>query len=124
MVAPIFKRLINNDKDEIFHSSTFARAQNGEAIGAASSTSYSIRQQINSNRQNIGAYKDSIVANQRNTTSKAATYENPGTLIRSAVPGMDNSASTPVGAASSRAAFNASASQFSRVQPQKPAPKP
>ena len=70
---PFLKYVMKDNKEDIFHSSAYAKAQNGGGIGAASSESYQVRVKINENRQNIKGYGDSeIMSGLRNQMPKAA----------------------------------------------------
>ncbi len=71
--APIVKRLIDGDRAQIFHSSAYARAQNGGGMGAASAESFAQRQRTEQNRQNIRKYSDSLVAERRFNTDAIRT---------------------------------------------------
>lgn len=70
---------MKDKKEDVFHSSAYAKAQNGASIGVASSESYQVRVNINQNRQNIKGYKDSELMNgirsQMPKAAKAATSE-------------------------------------------------
>lgn len=62
---PLAKRLIHEERKNVFHSSAYAKAQSGEVIGAASIESFDERQKIEQNRKIIRGYNDSRVATQR-----------------------------------------------------------
>ena len=75
---PFFKYLIKDKKEDIFHSSAYAKAQNGASIGVASSGSYQARVNVNQNRQKVRGYKDSeIMRSVGKEIRKAETYKAP-----------------------------------------------
>ena len=59
---PFTQFLIKGKKQDFFHSSAYGKAQSGNVIGVASTESFSQRQKIEHNRQNIRRYKDSKIA--------------------------------------------------------------
>lgn len=61
---PFLKRLMSDKTEDVVHSSTYARAQN-ENIGVASTESFSLRQEIDQNRQVVKRYRDSGIVNER-----------------------------------------------------------
>ena len=65
MDNPFAKRLMKDDRAEIFHSSAYGRAQSGGAMGAASTESFEERKKIDESRKTIRKYDDSMVAEQR-----------------------------------------------------------
>ena len=75
MKNPLLKYVINPDKEEVFHSSAFARAQNGGNIGSASSETFANRRRLDQNRQFIRGYGDSNIGNASNPALRAKTYE-------------------------------------------------
>ena len=58
-INPLIKYLAKNKSEEVFHSSAYARTQNGSNMGAASSQSFAERKRIEENRQRIRGYRDS-----------------------------------------------------------------
>ncbi len=75
---PFLKYLIKDKKEDVFHTSGYAKAQNGDNIGAASAESYAVRVNINQNRKRIRNYSDSrLVAGARMNAPKAKVYEPP-----------------------------------------------
>lgn len=58
----ILNRLMRDEKKDIVHSSGFAKAQNGDSMGAASGESFKRRQNIEKSRQVIRSYGDSRIA--------------------------------------------------------------
>ena len=75
---PFLKYVIKDNKEDVFHSSGYAKVQNGASFGAASSESYQVRVNINQNRQKVRGYGDSeIMAGARSQGPKAKTYTPP-----------------------------------------------
>lgn len=73
---PFLKYLIKDKKEDVFHSSGYAKAQNGGNIGAASTDSYAVRVNVNQCRQMVRGYKDSELMNGTgNKKPKAETHE-------------------------------------------------
>lgn len=73
------KFIVKNKKEDVIHSSAFAKVQNSEGIGVASSQSFSDRMKIEQNRNRIRGYGDSQVVVQSRASSgiKAKTYTPP-----------------------------------------------
>ena len=69
---------MKDSKEDVFHSSAYAKAQSGATLGAASSESYQVRVNINQNRQNIKGYKNSELMMSRNPELKAAAFKPEG----------------------------------------------
>lgn len=63
MNNPFIKYVMKEKKEDIFHSSAYGKAQNGEAIGAASTEGFNDRMKIDRNRQIVKGYNDSRVVN-------------------------------------------------------------
>ena len=63
MNNPFIKYVMKEKKEDIFHSSAYGKAQNGEAIGAASVEGFDERLKIDRNRQIVKGYNDSRVVN-------------------------------------------------------------
>lgn len=59
MNNPLLKYVSHPDKDEVFHSSAFARSQNSGQIGTASSETFAARRTLDQNRQFVKRYGDS-----------------------------------------------------------------
>lgn len=57
----IFSRFVN-DSDKPFHTSGYAKAANGDRIGAVSAQSFSQRLSVHQTRQSVRAYKESMIA--------------------------------------------------------------
>lgn len=75
---PFLKYLIKDDKQDVFHSSEYARAQSGDTMGASSTESFQVRVNINQNRTRIRGYNDSrIVTGAKMNAPKAKTYAPP-----------------------------------------------
>jgi len=75
---PFLKYVMKDKKEDVFHSSAYAKAQNGASFGAASTESYKVRVNINQNRTMVGDYsKSKIGARTVNRAPKAQTYTPP-----------------------------------------------
>lgn len=75
---PFLKYLIKDEKQDVFHSSGYAKVQSGNTIGAASTESYQVRVNVNQNRTRIRGYNDSrIVTGARMNAPKAKTFAPP-----------------------------------------------
>ena len=87
---PFLKYLIKDKKEDIFHTSGYAKAQNGANMGAASTESYQVRVNVNQNRQKIQGYNRSrLVTGAMANAPKPKTYEAPKvgeTTARAAIP--------------------------------------
>lgn len=59
----ILKYIKKDKKEDIFHSSVYARAQGKANFGAASTESFSKRRQLDKNRQVVRGYSESHIAN-------------------------------------------------------------
>lgn len=83
---------MKDQKEDIFHSSAYAKVQSGDTLGAASSQSYQVRVNINKNRQNIQGYgKSDLMMGARKQGPKAKPYTPPqggagGAAHRGAMP--------------------------------------
>lgn len=78
MKNPLLKYVMKEEKEDIFHSSAYGKAQNGAGIGAASVQSFRERQAIEANRQKIGNYGSSAIANNMiGNGPRAKTYTPP-----------------------------------------------
>lgn len=55
------KHIVKTDDNQLFHTSGYAQATNGNRIGAVSTSSFERRQQIEKNRQRVGGYKMSAI---------------------------------------------------------------
>lgn len=85
---------MKDQKEDVFHSSAYAKAQSGTAFGAASSESYQVRVNINQNRQKVRGYGDSeLMMGAKSQGPKAKAYTPPqsgntsgGVTSRAAMP--------------------------------------
>jgi hypothetical protein len=57
------KHIVKADDSKPFHTSGYAVAANGNSIGSVSTVSFEKRLQIDQNRQKIGNYSRSAIAN-------------------------------------------------------------
>lgn len=75
---PFLKYVMKDQKEDVFHSSAYAKAQNGAAIGASSSESYQVRVNIDKNRTKVRGYGDSeLMTVVRSNGPKAKAYTAP-----------------------------------------------
>lgn len=58
---PFLKYVIKDSKEDVFHSSAYAKAQNGASLGAASTETYQARVNVNNNRQVVRGYNESSI---------------------------------------------------------------
>ena len=73
---PFLKYMMKDEKKDVFHSSAYAKAQSGAAIGSASTESFNVRVNVNQNRQIVRGYRDSkIMADANKNAPKAKTWE-------------------------------------------------
>ena len=63
MKNPFIKYVMKDKKEDIFHSSAYGKAQNGEVIGVASTESFDERMKVEQNRQVVQGYNDSAIVN-------------------------------------------------------------
>ncbi len=105
----IVHRMINGERSQIFHSSAYARAQSGTAMGAASTESFAQRQALEQNRQNVRKYGDSLVAGQRfNTLNRQEAAQQSGNVASAGgVGGEGNAGGVGLGARPREAAADA-----------------
>ena len=69
---------MKDKKEDVFHSSAYAKAQNGTALGAASTESYQVRVNIDKNRTKVRGYGDSeIMTGAHSNGPRVKTYEPP-----------------------------------------------
>ena len=82
---------MKDEKKDVFHSSAYAKAQNGDNIGVASTESYNVRVNISQNRSKVGGYRDSeIMRGSKENGPRAKTYtppENTGEMGGGAMAG-------------------------------------
>jgi len=75
---PFLKYVMKDKKEDVFHSSAYAKAQNGSALGAASTESYQVRVNVYQNRSKVRGYGDSeLMRGARMNGPKAKTYTPP-----------------------------------------------
>ncbi|MBQ8985020.1 hypothetical protein IJ076_00450 [Candidatus Saccharibacteria bacterium] len=85
---PFLKYMMKDKKEDVFHSSAYAKVQNGAGIGAASTESYRVRVNIDRNRQVVRGYKDSkIINDSKNQIQKAKTYDAASDLMNKDLSG-------------------------------------
>lgn len=71
----LIKRFSKTSTSDVAHSSEYANAQNNNNFGATTSESFEQRREIDENRQIVQGYRQSMVAQQVNTTPRAKTYQ-------------------------------------------------
>ena len=80
MNNPFLKRLMKDKKEDVVHSSAYAKVQNSNGIGVASVETFSGRLAIEQNRQVVRGYGDSKIVNEaRGNAPRAKKYEPPET---------------------------------------------
>ncbi len=73
---PLLKYMMKNEaKSEVFHSSGYARAQNGGNMGATTAESFSQRQSIEERRKFIQGFRNARIAQSRNLSLRAKSLE-------------------------------------------------
>ncbi len=73
---PFLKYVMKAEKGEVFHSSAYGKAQNGAAMGVASTESFAKRKMMEQNRQRVRGYRDAEVVSQaRAGAPRARTYD-------------------------------------------------
>ena len=75
------KYVMKEEKEDIFHSSAYGKAQNGDGIGVSSAESFATRRKIDQNRQVIKGYGNSNLVGQaigNGPRAKAYTPPAPG----------------------------------------------
>ena len=77
-INPFTKYLIKDKKEDIFHSTAYAKAQSGAAMGAVSAQGFAERQKMEQNRQVIQGYGASRIANSSiGSGPRAKTFTPP-----------------------------------------------
>lgn len=80
---PFLKYIMKDEKQDVFHSSAYAKAQSGAALGSASSESYNVRVNINQNRTKVRGYGDSeIMTGAKMNGPRAKVYTPPEKNIK------------------------------------------
>ncbi len=69
MDGDLLKRIMSKKKEDVFHSSAYAKAQNQGGIGSASMQTFNQRRKIDQNRSMINKYSDSKVATETGKSS-------------------------------------------------------
>ena len=78
MSINIIKRVMKDDKEDIFHSSAYGKAQNGAGMGVSSVESFAARRKIDQNRRVVKGYGDSNLVGQAISNGpRAKTYTPP-----------------------------------------------
>ena len=73
---PFLKRLIKDNREDIVHTSAYAKAQNAGGMGTASTQGFGDRMRVEQNRTVVGRYRDSKVVNEVfDGATKAKTYD-------------------------------------------------
>ena len=82
MNNPFLKRLMKDKKEDIMHSSVYAKAQSAGVMGATSTTGFTERLGIDNNRQMVSKYHDSgVVSRVYRKTPGESVVEKRGTMI-------------------------------------------
>lgn len=98
-MVDIFSKYVMKDenKSEVFHSSAYGQAQNGESLGSASTESFETRRNQDQNRQFIQGYNSSKVMGSAFSPAARPATVKPGDLPTSRIssasrPGMPSGA--------------------------------
>ncbi len=75
---PFLKYVMKDKKEDVFHSSAYAKAQSGEGIGAASTLGYQARVNLDRNRTAVRGYGESeIMTGAKANGPRAKVYTPP-----------------------------------------------
>lgn len=74
---PFLKYVMKDNKEDIFHSSAYGKAQNADGMGTASTETFAARRATESNRQFVKSYGDSRIGSASNPACRAKTYTPP-----------------------------------------------
>ncbi len=79
MTSLLSKYIIKDNKDDVFHSTAYSKAQNGGSMGAASTETFAARQALERNRQHIANYHQSNIMGKNivQGAPKPKTYQPP-----------------------------------------------
>ncbi len=105
----IYYAMRQHERNDFFHSSTYANAQNKGGIGVASGESFRVRQSLEKRRQHIQNYRKSKIGNSYYDGREAKTYSYTEDMDNMSSRRNDsNSAHNPMDIAVQRARFNSS----------------
>ena len=65
----IKKYIIKDNKEDVFHTSAYSKAQSGSSMGSSSSMSFNDRLAIDRNRQKVQGYQNSSIMSGNNLAS-------------------------------------------------------
>lgn len=65
------KHIVKDNDDKPFHSNGYARAANGDNLGASSDVTFDRRRQIDANRRVVAGYQRSAIGSSYNDTLRA-----------------------------------------------------
>ena len=86
---PFLKYIMKDEKEDIFHTSAYGKAQNGQGMGAASSQSFAERRQTDANRTVIRGFNSSSIAGSAiGNGPRAKAYVPPAKPAATARPAM------------------------------------
>ncbi len=75
---PFLKYVMKDKKEDVFHSSAYAKAQSGDSIGAASAQGYQSRMVVDKNRTTVRGYGESgIMTGAKMNGPRPKTYTPP-----------------------------------------------
>ena len=75
---PFLKYVMKDKKEDVFHSSAYAKAQSGEGIGVASTQGYQARVNLDRNRTTVRGYDESeIMTGAKANGPRAKKYTPP-----------------------------------------------
>ena len=75
---PFLKYMIDDNRENYFHTSRHAKVQSGSAMGSTSAETFAQRRKIDQNRTRVRKYNDSrLVAQAMNNKERAKVYTPP-----------------------------------------------
>lgn len=75
---PFLKYVMKDNKEDVFHSSAYAKAQSGDKIGVASSQGYQVRVNLAQSRTRVRGYDESeIITGAKKNAPRAKVYTPP-----------------------------------------------
>lgn len=90
MNNPFLNRLVKDKIEDVVHSSTYAKAQNSNGLGATSSQSFTDRMKIEHNRKRIRGYNDARVVTEAFTSSGIKAEAFTSTESKETTPQSDS----------------------------------
>ncbi|MDR3297840.1 MAG: hypothetical protein LBT19_00450 [Candidatus Nomurabacteria bacterium] len=78
---PLLKYVMKTQTPEVLHSSGYAKTQNADSFGAASTETFSERRRIEEQRKFVRGYRNSLLAAGTSGIPRAKTYIPPAKSI-------------------------------------------